>query len=94
MKHSTLFFCKLSFFSSLLVLIGNKSDLEAERQVDEKAARDLADTLGIKYFETSAKTGENVNEAVEALLDQVFSFIPSLWNVRLTAPLCNNLNLL
>ena len=52
------------------VLIGNKSDLE-ERQVDEKAARDLADSLGIKYFETSAKTGENVTEAVEALLEQV-----------------------
>lgn len=53
-----------------IILIGNKSDLE-ERQVEEKAARDLADTLGIKYFETSAKTGENVAEAVEALLDQV-----------------------
>jgi len=52
------------------VLIGNKSDLE-ERQVEEKAARDLADTLGIKYFETSAKSGENVTEAVEALLEQV-----------------------
>ena len=51
-------------------MIGNKSDLE-ERQVDEKAARDLADSLGIKYFETSAKTGENVTEAVEALLEQV-----------------------
>ena len=54
-----------------LVLIGNKTDLEAERQVAEKAARDLADSLGIKYFETSAKTGENVNEAIDALLEQV-----------------------
>lgn len=53
-----------------IILIGNKSDLE-ERQVDEKAARDLAESLGIKYFETSAKTGENVTEAVEALLEQV-----------------------
>ena len=56
--------------ASFSVLIGNKSDLE-DRQVDEKAARDLAESLGIKYFETSAKTGENVTEAVEALLEQV-----------------------
>lgn len=54
-----------------IILIGNKSDLEKERQVGEQAARDLADTLGIKYFETSAKTGENVTDAVDALLEQV-----------------------
>ncbi|XP_057315560.1 ras-related protein Rab-27A-like isoform X2 [Hydractinia symbiolongicarpus] len=53
-----------------IVLIGNKCDLN-ERQVDESSARQLAETLGIKYFETSAKTGENVNEAVDALLEQV-----------------------
>lgn len=58
----------LPFFS---VLVGNKSDLEERRVVEEKAAKDLADTLGIRYFETSAKTGENVNEAVESLLEQV-----------------------
>ena len=52
------------------MLIGNKSDLE-DRVVEESAARQLAETLGIRYFETSAKTGENVAEAVEVLLEQV-----------------------
>jgi len=54
-----------------IVLIGNKSDLEDRRVVEKSAAKQLADTLGIKYFETSALTGENVNEAVDALLEQV-----------------------
>jgi Ras-related protein Rab-27A len=54
-----------------IVLIGNKSDLEDRRVVEAASARQLAETLGIKYFETSALTGENVNEAVEALLEQV-----------------------
>lgn len=54
-----------------IVLIGNKSDLEDRRVVEQSSARQLAETLGIKYFETSALTGENVNEAVDALLEQV-----------------------
>ena len=54
-----------------LVLIGNKADLEDQKQVDENEARTLAENLGLKYFETSALSGHNVSESVEALLDQV-----------------------
>ncbi|XP_073240902.1 ras-related protein Rab-27A-like isoform X2 [Porites lutea] len=54
-----------------IVLIGNKADLEDQKQVDENEARRLAETLGLKYFETSALSGQNVSESVEALLDQV-----------------------
>ena len=43
----------------ILYLIGNKNDKEA-REVKEDEARDLADSYGCKYYETSAKTGENV----------------------------------
>ncbi len=42
-----------------LVLIGNKSDLE--RQVEKSEAEDLAKKLGCAYYETSAKTGKNVD---------------------------------
>ena len=58
-----LFFC--------VVLLGNKADLQESRVVDCNEARNVAENLGLKYFETSAATGQNVNEAVEALLDQV-----------------------
>ena len=54
-----------------LVLLGNKADLEDQRVIDENDARGLAESLGLKYFETSAATGQNVNKSVEALLDQV-----------------------
>lgn len=63
--------CYLTFNFSL-VLIGNKADLE--RRVDEEDARALADSLGLKYFETSAATGSNVEEAIDALLDLVGCF--------------------
>jgi len=54
-----------------IVLIGNKSDLEDQRVVDRQAAQQMADSMGLKYFETSARMGENVDQAVGSLLEQV-----------------------
>ena len=42
------------------ILIGNKLDMINEKTVPSEQAKLLADTLEIPYFETSAKTGENV----------------------------------
>ena len=69
--------CYCSVFFLLIVLIGNKADLEDQKQVDENEARTLAENLGLKYFETSAFNGQNVSKSVEALLDQVREGIPS-----------------
>eukprot|EP00794_Sanderia_malayensis_P002460 gene2460-2833_t len=55
----------------MIVLIGNKADLEKERKVDFDDAKALADSLGLKYFETSAKSGDHVDDAIDALLDLV-----------------------
>lgn len=44
-----------------MLLIGNKIDLE--RNVEENEAMDLAQRLNCSYMETSAKTGENVENA-------------------------------
>jgi len=46
----------------LLVLIGNKVDLEFLREVDESEAREYARSIGAIYWETSAKSGLNVEE--------------------------------
>jgi len=48
------------------VIIGNKLDLE--REVKEEEGQALAKKLNSSFFETSCKTGENVEEAFFALV--------------------------
>ena len=50
-----------------IMLIGNKSDLAAKRQVTTEQAKEFADSLGIEFLETSAKTATNVERVTEAL---------------------------
>lgn len=45
------------------ILIGNKSDWTDKRAVTEEHGRELANELGIKFMETSAKVNEGVEEA-------------------------------
>ena len=55
--------CKNSSPKSVfMVLVGNKCDLEKEREVSEEEGKELAETNGMLFFETSAKTGKNVEE--------------------------------
>jgi len=42
------------------ILIGNKSDLEDLRQVSYEEGRLLGEKLGMRFFEISAKTAENI----------------------------------
>ena len=49
----------------LMVLVGNKSDLTDERKVSEEEGREFAEKNGLLFFETSAKTGENVKEVFQ-----------------------------
>jgi small GTP-binding protein len=51
-----------------MVLVGNKCDLEHERQVNKQEAEDLAKSWGIPMFETSAKLRKNIDEAFHALV--------------------------
>ena len=46
----------------MLFLVGNKQDLEDDREVTREMAQQFAKENGIKYStETSAKSGINVN---------------------------------
>jgi small GTP-binding protein len=49
------------------VLIGNKADLAERREVSVEDANNLANNMKCKYYEASAKTGENVNEALDEI---------------------------
>ena len=49
------------------ILIGNKLDLEDERQVQKEEAETFAESIGCKYYEGSAKTGYNISEALDEI---------------------------
>ncbi|PAV83641.1 hypothetical protein WR25_21665 isoform B [Diploscapter pachys] len=53
--------------NAVLMLVGNKADLEAERKVDFDRAEKLATRLGVSLYEVSAKTGINCEEAFHTL---------------------------
>jgi small GTP-binding protein len=67
------------------MLIGNKSDLPAKRSVSAEEAADFAKKNSMQYFETSALTGENITQAVDACVavieknvdDGAYEFEPS-----------------
>ena len=48
--------------SSIDILCGNKIDLKDKRKITNQKAVDLANELEIPYFETSALTGENIDD--------------------------------
>jgi len=45
------------------ILIGNKADLTDRKVITTEAGMSLAKEFGMQFFETSARTGLNVNEA-------------------------------
>mmetsp|Transcript_37887 Transcript_37887/g.77309 ORF Transcript_37887/g.77309 Transcript_37887/m.77309 type:complete len:234 (-) Transcript_37887:283-984(-) len=50
------------------LLVGNKSDLEASREVPKEKAEQFCIEFGMEMLETSAKSGENVLKAFEKLI--------------------------
>lgn len=50
------------------ILVGNQLDMAHRRRVPRQVAEQFADQHGLPYYETSAYTGENVNEVFSALL--------------------------
>lgn len=54
-----------------LILVGNKIDLKNERVVSREEGELLSEKLKLTYLETSAKTGENINDAFKMLALQI-----------------------
>ena len=58
-----------------LVLVGNKCDLESSRQVNYDEGMQLANNYKMLFYETSAKTGLNINEifnkSVESIAEKI-----------------------
>ncbi|TDH16063.1 hypothetical protein EPR50_G00015950 [Perca flavescens] len=60
-----------SWGNAQVVLLGNKLDLEEDRQVPTEDAQRLATELGFEFFETSAKDNINVKQVFEKLVDVI-----------------------
>ena len=53
------------------LLVGNKCDLESQRQVTFDEGKEYADSLGIQFLETSAKNNSNVEKAFFTLANEI-----------------------
>ncbi|XP_059836137.1 ras-related protein Rab-13 [Hypanus sabinus] len=53
------------------MLLGNKCDMEGKRKVPKDKAEKLAKDHGIRFFETSAKSSLNVEEAFQTLAQDI-----------------------
>ena len=60
------------------ILLGNKLDLEDNREVLKEDAEKLANELECQYFEGSAKSGENIIEALDEVAKISFQNYKSL----------------
>jgi len=56
----------------IVTLIGNKSDIIAHRNVSISKGQELAKQYKVDFFETSAKTTENIDDAFSNLSAKVF----------------------
>ena len=54
-----------------ILLVGNKSDLSDLRAVSYEEAKEIADSLGVEYIETSAKSGSGVENSFVKLTENI-----------------------
>ncbi|EGR34677.1 Ras family protein, putative [Ichthyophthirius multifiliis] len=57
------------------IIIANKCDMKDDRKVSQKEGEELAEKYGVKYFETSAKDGQNIGEAFKSIAKQALDNI-------------------
>ncbi|XP_065155260.1 ras-related protein Rab-3 isoform X1 [Atheta coriaria] len=58
-----------SWDNAQVILVGNKCDMEDERVISFERGKQLAEQLGVEFFETSAKENINVKSVFERLVD-------------------------
>ena len=70
-------FRELSDPKSFVLLVGNKSDLENDRQVSFEQAENYAKNNFIQYIETSAVNNQNIKETFERMGHEIFNRVRS-----------------
>uniref|UniRef100_A0A1J3DPG8 Ras-related protein RABA4b n=1 Tax=Noccaea caerulescens TaxID=107243 RepID=A0A1J3DPG8_NOCCA len=59
----------------VIILIGNKSDLEDQRAVPTEDAKEFAEKEGLFFLETSALNATNVENSFNTLMTQIFNTV-------------------
>ena len=54
-----------------ILLVGNKSDLNDQREISEEEVKKKAEVYNIAFCETSALEGKNIEFAFESLIDKI-----------------------
>ena len=63
-----------------IFLVGNKIDDVENRKIQTESGKNLAENFQLQFYETSAKTGENVEKTFQALVEKIDEI--SLINTR------------
>jgi len=75
---------------AVIVLVGNKCDIESQREVDYEEGKRFADMNELLFLEASAKTSENVEEAfiqaIEIIYDKYKKGLIHIDQTRNTKP--------
>uniref|UniRef100_A0A3B4GRI4 Ras-related protein Rab-25 n=1 Tax=Pundamilia nyererei TaxID=303518 RepID=A0A3B4GRI4_9CICH len=66
----------------VVMLVGNKTDLESERSVPNEEAKDFAEKKGLFFLETSALDSTNVEAAFTTVLAEIHKKVSSKEVVR------------
>ncbi|EEA08347.1 Ras family protein SEC4, putative [Cryptosporidium muris RN66] len=74
------------------ILVGNKCDLNSQRQVSEQRGKELAQEYKIPFFETSAKLDSSVTEAFSCIAEEIKQKFFSDMN-KLNISVGNNLDI-
>ena len=74
-----------------MILIGNKIDLEQDREIKKEEGKDLASKNGIEFFEISNKEGINIQEAGFAIVNKI---LEKRKDNNFVNESCNNTNMI
>jgi len=62
-------------FRAVYIIVGHKTDLDSEREVSFREGKQLANSYDVHFLETSAKTGQNVEETFTVVAKEIYDLI-------------------